>query len=66
MAARSQGVQPFDLIVVDLRDTSRRPRPLLETRFNELDGEISPDGKWLAYQSNESGRYGGESIRFRN
>ena len=53
----SQGVQPFDLIVVDLHDTSRRPRPLLETRFNELNGEISPDGKWLAYQSNESGRY---------
>ena len=53
----SQGVQPFDLIVVDLRDTSRSPRRLLETRFNELNGEISPDGKWLAYQSNESGRY---------
>ncbi len=60
----SQGVQPFDLIVVDLRDTSRSPRRLLETRFNELNGEISPDGKWLAYQSNESGRYEVTSVRF--
>jgi serine/threonine-protein kinase len=25
------------------------------TSFTELNGEISPDGRWLAYQSNESG-----------
>ena len=31
-------------------------RPLVQTRFNELNGEISPDGRWLAYQSNESGQ----------
>jgi protein kinase-like protein/WD40 repeat protein len=30
-------------------------RPLLQTTFNELNGEISPDGRWVAYQSNESG-----------
>ena len=29
---------------------------LLHTAFNEINGEISPDGRWLAYQSNESGR----------
>ena len=32
-----------------------RVEPLIQTRFNELDGEISPDGRWLAYQSDESG-----------
>ena len=31
-------------------------RPLVQTTFNELNGEISPDGRWLAYESNESGQ----------
>jgi dipeptidyl aminopeptidase/acylaminoacyl peptidase len=30
--------------------------PLLNTRFNETAPAISPDGRWLAYVSNESGR----------
>lgn len=37
-----------------------RPRgvqPFLRTPFNESAPMISPDGRWLAYQSNESGRY---------
>jgi len=33
-----------------------KPFPLLETDFNERLGEFSPDGKWVAYVSNESGR----------
>jgi len=36
-------------------DTPREPRPLIVTPFNELNAEISPDGRWLAYESNESG-----------
>ena len=32
------------------------PVPLLNTRFNETAPTISPDGRWLAYVSNESGR----------
>ena len=31
-------------------------RPLFQTRFDEVGATISPDGKWLAYQSNETGR----------
>ncbi|HKD07272.1 MAG TPA: protein kinase [Bryobacteraceae bacterium] len=34
----------------------RTPVPLLQTPFAELHGRVSPDGKWLAYQSNESGK----------
>jgi Tol biopolymer transport system component len=30
--------------------------PFLQTRFNEANGRFSPDGRWVAYQSNESGR----------
>ena len=29
----------------------------MKTPFTEDNGEISPDGHWLAYQSNESGRF---------
>ena len=29
---------------------------LLHSPSNESNGEVSPDGRWLAYQSNESGR----------
>ncbi|TDI34873.1 MAG: hypothetical protein E2P02_29035 [Acidobacteria bacterium] len=32
------------------------PRPLLHSEFEETNGEISPDGNWLAYQSDESGQ----------
>jgi serine/threonine-protein kinase len=33
-----------------------RVEPLIRTVFNESNGEFSPDGRWLAYQSNESGK----------
>jgi hypothetical protein len=33
------------------------PRPLLARPFNELQGRVSRDGRWIAYSSDESGRY---------
>jgi serine/threonine-protein kinase len=33
-----------------------RVQPLLQTPFNEEEGTISPDGRWLAYESDSSGR----------
>jgi len=33
-----------------------KPFPYLQTQFDEMDGAFSPDGRWVAYQSNESGR----------
>jgi hypothetical protein len=33
------------------------PTVFLSTRFEERMPEFSPDGRWLAYASNESGRY---------
>ena len=32
-----------------------QPRPLVATRAEERNGKVSPDGRWLAYISNESG-----------
>src|SRR5262249_41342559 len=34
----------------------RKPMPLLRTPFIEGQGRFSPDGKWIAYASDESGR----------
>jgi eukaryotic-like serine/threonine-protein kinase len=34
----------------------REPALVLNQLFNERDGVFSPDGKWVAYQSEESGR----------
>jgi WD40 repeat protein len=31
--------------------------PLLQTPFDELRGSLSPDGHWLAYESNSSGQF---------
>jgi len=32
-----------------------RTQALIHTTFNELSAEVSPDGRWVAYQSNASG-----------
>jgi serine/threonine-protein kinase len=33
------------------------PRAVVQTGVDEGQGRLSPDGRWLAYSSNESGRY---------
>jgi serine/threonine protein kinase/Tol biopolymer transport system component len=43
----------MDIWLLPLSD--RKPQPLLQTKFNEQNAKISPDGNWLAYQSDESG-----------
>jgi Tol biopolymer transport system component len=37
-------------------DGDRRPRALVKTSFHETAPSLSPDGRWLAYASDESGR----------
>jgi len=34
----------------------RKPRPFRQTTFDEFQAKFSPDGRWLVYQSNETGR----------
>jgi serine/threonine protein kinase len=34
----------------------QKPTAFLQTPFNEPFGQFSPDGKWIAYQSNDMGR----------
>jgi eukaryotic-like serine/threonine-protein kinase len=35
----------------------RKPFPVLQSMFDEVHGQFSPDGHWLAYASNENGRF---------
>jgi Tol biopolymer transport system component len=44
-----------DLWALPLED--KKSFPVANTRFEERDGQFSPDGRWVAYQSNESGRF---------
>src|ERR1700747_1715609 len=37
-------------------DGDRKPFSLLQSQFNEKNDVLSRDGRWLAYQSDESGR----------
>lgn len=45
----------FDLYVLPLFG-DRKPVPFLQTEFNETHAQFSPDGRWVAYVSDESGR----------
>ena len=44
-----------DLWVVPMAGDDRTPSVFLKTPFNEAWGAFSPDGRWVAYQSNVSG-----------
>jgi dipeptidyl aminopeptidase/acylaminoacyl peptidase len=46
-----------DVWALPLANT-RQPVPLLRTPFSETHARISPDGRWMAYVSDESGRPG--------
>ncbi len=42
-----------DLVLIDA--SSGKETPFLMSKASETNGQISPDGKWVAYASNESG-----------
>jgi len=44
-----------DLWVLPL-EGDKKPAPLIASTANETHGQISPDGKWIAYTSNSTGR----------
>ncbi len=51
----TRGTRPgTDLMVIDL--SGGAPRTLLASEFAESHAQLSPDGRWLAYSSDESGR----------
>jgi eukaryotic-like serine/threonine-protein kinase len=44
----------FDIWALPM-DGDRKPFPVVQTPYEERDGQFSPDGNWIAYQSNASG-----------
>jgi Tol biopolymer transport system component len=56
MACLSLGAATrWDVWMVPLNDTTKAA-PFLNSQFSEREAAISPDGRWVAYVSNESGQ----------
>jgi dipeptidyl aminopeptidase/acylaminoacyl peptidase len=53
----------FDLLILPMEGDEAsgwkpgKPTDFLKSRFDEREPMFSPDGRWIAYQSNESGRH---------
>jgi eukaryotic-like serine/threonine-protein kinase len=45
-----------DIWLLSMRG-ERRTQPFLVTPFNEIQAQVSPDGRWIAYASDESGQW---------
>jgi len=46
-----------DIRALDLNAKDAKPLAVATTRFEERVGQFSPDGNWVAYETNESGRF---------
>jgi len=57
--ARASGLMRISLLPRPVSGVESKPRPLLEAGLGEVHGfaQVSPDGRWMAYASNESGRF---------
>jgi serine/threonine-protein kinase len=56
LACTMQGPKTQDDIWILEMDGDRKLKPFLRTEYKEYNPTFSPDGRWLAYVSNESGR----------
>ena len=56
LAIREGNTNAADILVASLQGEDRTPRPFVQTSFVERALAISPDGRWLAYVSDEAGR----------
>jgi eukaryotic-like serine/threonine-protein kinase len=54
LVVTSTSLTGADIWIVPLQ--GGEPKPLLQTAATERNGEISPDGRWLAYESIENGQ----------
>src|SRR3984893_12581049 len=50
-------ISPTTAMDIWVLRSDRKAQPFLQTSFNEGAARFSPDGHWLAYVSDESGRY---------
>ena len=52
---RQEAATRRDIWILPL-DGDHRPRPYLVTPYYEAEGRVSPDGRWMVYDSDESGQ----------
>jgi Tol biopolymer transport system component len=56
LLCRAGDPQGWKLVVFPL-DGREKPFQVLQSAFSVGEGQFSPDGRWIVYESNESGRY---------
>lgn len=56
VVSRTMAATREDLWIVPVRGEGE-PRAVVETPFADVQGVISPDGRWIAYTSDESGQF---------
>ena len=54
--ATTGGGEDYDIGMLSMEGDSKL-NPLLDEKYNELQAKISPNGRWMAYTSNQSGHY---------
>jgi Tol biopolymer transport system component len=53
---QAKGLPKSELWALPLAGGERKPFPVVKTPFNASEGSFSPDSRWIAYVSDESGR----------
>jgi len=54
---RTADIRSLRLPLMPAGPTLPEVKPVVVTRFDERNPEVSPDGRWLAYESDESGQF---------
>jgi eukaryotic-like serine/threonine-protein kinase len=57
MRGATDGKTGTEMWALPLTDHERKPLQVVPSLYNTFAASVSPDGKWLSYESNETGRF---------